>query len=100
MDRLSLIQQMLEQDPDDAFMMYAASLELRKLGDLQKAVDTCYKITTSHPNYLPVYYQLAEMLLQQGNPDEATRIAHQGIAVAKQQNDHKTAQELEFLVEG
>lgn len=99
MDRLSMIRQMLEQEPNDAFMLYAAGLELRKLGETLEAMDIFYGIIANQPDYLPVYYQLSEMLLQMKRTDEAIRVAHEGIALAKQQNDQKTASELAFLVE-
>lgn len=97
-DRLELILYMLQQEPEDPFLSYAASLEYLKLGDTQKAIDSLHQLRQDHPTYLPLYYQLGKILEQRHMFEEASNIYAEGIALAERHGDLKTKQELKELL--
>ncbi len=85
---------MLETNPKDSFLHYAAALEHHKNGDLNTAIKTIKGIIKNDPDYLASYYQLGKLLEEKGKAEEAIDIYKQGISVARKQNDIKTLGEL------
>ncbi|MCC6601078.1 MAG: hypothetical protein IT223_10450 [Crocinitomicaceae bacterium] len=93
-DRLKMIETMLETNPKDSFLHYAASLEHQRNGDVSQAIKTLKGIIKNDPEYLASYYQLGKMLEHKGKSEEAIDIYRAGKSVAKKQNDMKTLGEL------
>lgn len=93
-DRLKMIEVMLETNPKDSFLHYAAALEHQKNGDANTAIKILKSIIKNDPNYLASYYQLGKMLEEKGKNDEAIEFYLQGKDVAKKQSDMKTLGEL------
>lgn len=93
-DRLPLILEMLENNPGDTFLRYAAALEYIKLEETDTAIDLLSKLVKDNPDYLPSYYQLGKLLEEKGKSDKAITIYKKGAEVAGQQNDTKTLGEL------
>lgn len=93
-DRLKMIENMLETNPKDSFLHYAAALEHHKNGDLNTAIKTIKGIIKNDPDYLASYYQLGKLLEEKGKAEEAIEIYKQGRSVARKQNDMKTLGEI------
>ncbi len=92
--RLQQILQWLENEPNDAFLLYAAATEYRNF-DLQKATEFFELLLTSHPQYLPTYYHAAQLYMDLKNPEKAEITYKNGIALAKQQKEQKALAELQ-----
>lgn len=93
-NRLELIAEMLEKNPDDTFLNYAAALEHRKGNKLPKAIKIFKKIVEQDPDYLPTYYQLGKLLEETGKPVEALKVYKKGHELAVKVNDIKAMGEL------
>ena len=93
-DRLKMIEVMLETNPTDSFLHYAAALEHQKNGDIPSAIKILQKIIKNDPEYLASYYQLGKMLEDKNKHEEAVEVYKAGKSVAKKQNDMKTLGEL------
>jgi tetratricopeptide (TPR) repeat protein len=93
-ERLELVLSMLEKNPDDTFLNYAAALEFKKHGKTEKSIEILTKLIHNHPDYLPSYYQLGQLYEAAGNPEKAIEIYLQGKTVAEQQKDVKTLGEI------
>lgn len=92
--RLDTLQKMLLETPNDEFLLYAISLEHKKLGDVDKAIEVMSQLLITHEDYLPVYYQLGHLHAQKGNREYAMELFRKGIDIAKHHNDHRTLGEL------
>jgi lipoprotein NlpI len=92
MDRISLLEGFLKEDPDDPFNSYALALEYLK-SDSKKAHTLFEQLLKTHPNYLPTYYPFAQLLIEQQDV-KVESIFKQGIETARSLNDHKTLKEL------
>jgi tetratricopeptide (TPR) repeat protein len=99
MGRINEIQKMLENDDDDIFLWYALGLEFLALKDLENSKKTFNMVIEKKPDYLPVYYQLAQLLEQLDDEDLAIETYKKGMEIAKQQNEHKTFNELRSALE-
>ncbi len=93
-DRLKMIETMLETNPKDSFLHYAAALEHQKNGDVGASIKIIQKIIKNDPEYLASYYTLGKMLEDKGKMEEAVDVYKAGKSVAKKQNDSKTLGEL------
>lgn len=93
-DRLKMIETMLETNPKDSFLHYAAALEHKSNGDIVSAVKILKSIIKNDPDYLASYYQLGKLLEDRSKFEEAIDVYKAGRSVAKKQNDMKTLGEL------
>ncbi len=85
---------MLETNPRDSFLHYAAALEHHKNGDLAGAIKIMQKIVKNDPDYLASYYQLGKMLEEKNKIEDAVEVYKAGKSIARKQNDMKTLGEL------
>ncbi len=91
---MDLIAEMLEKNPDDTFLNYAAALEYRKDNEPKRAIAVFKKIVQKDPTYLATYYQLGKLLEEQGKPEEAIDFYRKGYKLATEKNDIKAKGEL------
>lgn len=96
-ERLSILKQFVEEDPNDPFNWYALGLEESKK-DTFKALELFEYVMKNHPGYLPVYYHAANLYLSTGNGSRAKEILNEGITLAKKNGEQKTMQELNTLL--
>lgn len=91
---MELIEEMLEKNPDDTFLNYAAALEYKKDEEIDKAIAMFRRIIDKDPEYLPTYYQLGKLLEEKNKTQEAIDFYKKGRELAKKKNDVKTLGEL------
>jgi len=94
MNRLTELQQFLKEDPEDAFVKYALSLEYLRLNNLPEAGKIFSQLAENNPPYLPVFYQYGKFLEQTGDPGKAKMIYTKGMEIASSQRNQKTWMEL------
>jgi tetratricopeptide (TPR) repeat protein len=93
-ERLKLIEDMLEKNPKDSFLNYAASLEYHKYGKSKKAISILEKLISFDPKYLGAYYQLGKYYEELNQVKKAIEVYKKGRLVAKECKDEKTHSEL------
>ncbi len=92
--RIQQLFRFLEEDPDDAFTLYAIALEYQK-GQDSKALPYFEKLLQEHPDYLATYYQAAGLYLDLGMKDKAEQTFQRGIEKAKHQQNALALRELQ-----
>lgn len=97
MDRLSLLQSMLEEEPDSSFLKYGIALEYHKVGKKKLAVNGLLEIQKEDPEYIGVYYTLAKWFQEEEEVDSAIETCEKGIEIALKLNDQKALSELKSL---
>jgi len=93
-NRINMINGMLKQNPDDSFLNYAAALEHKKMGDIDKSIKLMEKLLKNDPDYLGAYYQLGKFYEEKGKAEKAISIYKSGKKIAQKTNDVKTLGEL------
>ena len=89
MDRVAMLQEVLEQNPEDAFARYGLALEYSNAGETESALAQFATLLAKHPDYTAGYFMSAQTLAKAGRADEAKLMLEQGIASAKRTgNDH------------
>ena len=96
--RIKMLEQFIADDPNDPFNHYALALELLK-SDKDQAKKIFDQLISSHPEYVPSYYQAALLYLELSLNDEAAKIIEQGVEKAKKQSNLKAANELRSLLD-
>jgi tetratricopeptide (TPR) repeat protein len=91
--RLQQLLAFLEEDPDDAFTIYAVATEYLKT-DIDKAREYYELLLRKKPAYVPTYYHAAHLYLDLGMDEEAVATFEKGITVAQQQGDQLALREL------
>lgn len=93
-ERLQMIKSMLENNPDDSFLNYAAALEYNKRGLTDKAIEVLESIIVKDPDYVGTYYQLGKFYESKGEMERAIDVYKAGKIVANAQGDRKILNEL------
>ena len=92
-NRLTQLLKFHEEDPEDAFTIYAIGLEYIK-SDLHKALHYLERLYNEFPRYLAGYYHLAALYVELGELKKAENLYREGIRLAKELNDNHTLKEL------
>jgi cytochrome c-type biogenesis protein CcmH/NrfG len=99
MDRLALLNEILAQNPNDAFARYGLGMEYSKSGDVERAVGEFRKLLVSNPDYTAGYFMAAQTLARAGRNDEARKLLVDGIAAAKRTRSAHAQSEMEAMLE-
>ena len=92
MDRLAMLNDILAQNPNDAFARYGLALEYSNQGNIENALSEFGKLLSSNPDYTPGYFMAAQTLAKADRNDEARKMLTDGIASAKRTgNAHAAA---------
>ena len=92
-DRLKKLENFLENDPNDPFLIYALAIEW--LGDKpQKAKEYFDVLLQNHPDYIGTYYHAAGLYAEMGLDTEAEEIFKKGMVIAERSGDHHALREL------
>lgn len=99
MDRIKKLQEFLERQPDDAFLLHALALEYLKINDLGAARALFEKVLHRDPAYTGTYYHLAKLLETQGEKQEAIRVYELGMEACAEADDQHALRELKAAYE-
>ena len=94
-DRLSMLLEFYEQDPDDAFTRFALAHEYAKAGKTDEALRFFEALVEDQPGYTGTYYHLGKLYVQAGRIEDALATYTRGIEVARQQRALKDLSELQ-----
>lgn len=99
MNRLEQILKMLEKTPADAFLLYGAGIEYRKLREFSRAVEFFDKTIAVDPAYCYAYYQKGQTLEEAGETEAAAEAYRAGIEAARKAGDMKAQGELQAALD-
>ena len=97
--RVAALQEILTDNPDDAFARYALGLEYSSAGDADAALAEFDRLLAAHPGYTNGYFMAAQVLERTGRIAEARHRLEQGMASARQTNNHHALSEMEAMLE-
>ncbi len=92
--RIKYLQEEIENFPDEPFNYYALALEYTKSKPLEASAQF-ESLIQKFPEYLPTYYQAANLFFELQNYEKSEFLFKQGISLAEQQNNQKTLKELQ-----
>jgi predicted Zn-dependent protease len=98
MDRVAMLNEVLTQNPSDAFARYGLAMEFSKIGDVERAMEEFAKLLSAHPDYTAGYFMAAQTLAKSGRNDEARKMLSNGIATASRTGDAHAQSEMEVML--
>jgi tetratricopeptide (TPR) repeat protein len=99
MDRLEILQSLVDQNPTDAFRRYGLALELKNAGRLEDAVGQFVVLLDHNPGYSAGYFQAAQTLEKLGRTDDARGLYRRGIEAASAAGDDHAAMEMQAALD-
>jgi tetratricopeptide (TPR) repeat protein len=93
-ERLAQLQELLQEEPGDAFLLYAIALELNRLGRSEEAIAELQQLLADRPEHVPSYYQLAMLLGEMSRTAEAIAVCEAGALRCIVSGDRKARAEL------
>lgn len=98
LSRKEQILEMLQQEPDDAFLLYGLAMEHLSLNEESQAEKVFIELLGRHPDYPPGYLQLGQLQVRMCKEDKARETYQRGIAAARQAGDAHAAGEMESFL--
>jgi len=98
MDRIAALNQILTENPKDAFARYGLAMEYSKQGDFDRALAEFSILLENHPDYTAGYFMAAQTLNQAGRADDARKMLHSGIASARRTGNLHAQSEMEAML--
>jgi tetratricopeptide (TPR) repeat protein len=97
--RKQQIEEMLAEDPTDAFLRYGLAMEYVSAGQEEEAIRCFGELLRATPDYVPAYMQQGRALTRQDRIAEARTIYQKGITIARQKGDQHAADEMTRFLE-
>ncbi len=98
MDRVALLNEVLSQNPTDAFARYGLAMEYSKTGEVDRALEEFGKLLNAHPDYTAGYFMAAQTLAKTERLEEARKMLTDGIASAKKTGNGHAEAEMEAML--
>ena len=99
--RMTQIEAMLAEDPDDAFLRYGLAMEHASAGDDAACVEVLRDLInrTAAKPYIPAYLMAGQALVRLDRIPEASTILREGIAAAGKAGDTHAQGEMQGLLD-
>jgi predicted Zn-dependent protease len=98
MDRIAALNEILTENPKDAFARYGLAMEYSKQGDFDRALAEFSILLEGHPEYTAGYFMAAQTLVRAERDDDARKMLADGIASARRSGNLHAQSEMEGLL--
>lgn len=98
MSRLEELEKMLEESPDEPFLIYALAREYENRAGTMQALLMYEHLVTNYPAYIATYYQYAKLLYTAGNRNEGIKLLQSGIEEGIKSKDFHAVNEMKGLL--
>ena len=97
--RVAALQDILKENPNDAFARYALGLEYSGAGETEAALSQFEQLLAAHPDYTNGYFMAAQVLDRARRFEQARAMLLKGIESARQANNRHALSEMEGMLE-
>ncbi len=98
MDRIAALNEVLTQNPKDAFARYGLAMEYSRQGDFDRALAEFALLLEDHPDYTAGYFMAAQTLVRAERSDDAKQMLRDGIASALRTGNLHAQSEMEAML--
>jgi predicted Zn-dependent protease len=98
MDRIAALNEILTENPKDAFARYGLAMEYSKQGDFDRALAEFSILLESHPEYTAGYFMAAQTLVRAERVEDAKKMLQDGIASARRTGNLHAQSEMEAML--
>ena len=97
--RKQQLEDLLADDPNDAFLRYALAMECAGEGNDEEALRCLRRVFADKLDYVPAYMQAGKILMRLERLDEARATFKDGITLAQRLGDAHAAGEMEGFLD-
>ena len=94
-----MLNEILTQNPDDAFARYGLAMEYSKSGEVERALAEFAKLLSTHPDYTAGYFMAAQTLVSANRIEEAKRMLVDGISSAARTGNTHAQSEMTAMLD-
>jgi predicted Zn-dependent protease len=98
MERIAMLNEILSQDPNNAFARYGLAMEYSNSGNVEQAIEEFKKLLSANPDYPAGYFMAAQTLMKSDRRDEARTMLENGIIAAQRKGDSHAASEMQGML--
>src|SRR5579871_4245199 len=98
MDRIVALNEILTENPKDAFARYGLAMEYSRQGDFERALAEFAILLENHPDYTAGYFMAAQTLARAERVQEAKKMLADGIISAKRTGNLHAQSEMEAML--
>ena len=99
MDKVAMLNEVLAQNPADAFARYGLAMEYAGRGETDTALAEFARLLEQHPDYTAGYFMAAQTLAKAERLDEAKVRLEQGIASARRTGNQHALSEMQAMLD-
>ncbi len=99
MDKVAMLNEILAQNPTDAFARYGLAMEYAGRGETDTALAEFARLLETHPDYTAGYFMAAQTLAKAERLDEARIRLEQGIASARRTGNQHALSEMQAMLD-
>ena len=99
MDRIAALNEILTENPKDAFARYGLAMEYSKQGDFDRALAEFALLLENSPDYTAGYFMAAQTLARAERIDEARKMLQDGISSARRTGNLHAQSEMEAMLQ-
>ena len=99
MDKIAMLNEILAQNPTDAFARYGLAMEHASRGEFEAALAEFDLLLTQHPDYTAGYFMAAQTLAKAGRSDGAKSRLTEGIASARRTGNQHAQNEMQTMLD-
>ena len=94
-----MLQEILAQNPNDAFARYGLAMEYANTGKTDTALAEFARLLEANPDYTPAYQMSAQTLMKVGRENEARKVLEDGIACANRTRNQHALSEMQGMLD-
>jgi predicted Zn-dependent protease len=98
MDRIAALNEILTENPKDAFARYGLAMEYSRQGDLDRALAEFAILLENHADYTAGYFMAAQTLVRAERVSDAKKMLQDGVASARRTGNLHAQSEMEALL--
>lgn len=99
MDKISMLTEILLQNPADSFARYGLAMEHLSHGDTDAALNEFTATTQHNPDYVPAYQMSGQTLAKLHRTDDAKQRLQDGLLAAQRTGNRHAASEMQALLD-
>jgi predicted Zn-dependent protease len=97
MDKIAMLNEILQLNPTDAFARYGLAMAYAAEGKTDEALREFATTTEDNPDYVPAYQMAAQTLVKAGKFDEARTKLKEGLAACERTGNAHAASEMTVM---
>lgn len=94
-----MLNEILSQNPDDAFARYGLAMEYSNSGEVERALEEFTKLLSTHPDYTAGYFMAAQTLSKANRAEEAKKMLVDGISSARRTGNTHAQSEMTAMLD-